>query len=369
MQFIKLEGNTPYETGIIHGKLLKDEIDRLINSVQEQFKKKYGKFSFNLFKNFLLLYSTYTHKYIPKRYILEMEGIANGSNQPFKWILLTNKIYDIGIHFSRFINWNNCSAFISNYKNTNYTILAKTTDVPITLASILYKNRVCFIYKTQWINKNYLTLSFPGCISGDSFILEDGSFIGFNGGGTFFKKSNMKNLPFFIYTKECIYKMDNINNLDKILKNTMPTRPYICFASKGLKRNTFLIETANGNNYKRKFEHNLIITNHFKNSDMIKKIYKKNHKKNKYYIGSKMRYINLEKNMSKSLNLKKSINLLELHENTFGINKGSIANKQTAHGLIYYPKRKILYIPKKDKITVTYKNVWEKYYLDNLFSL
>lgn len=106
---IKLHGNS-YQAGVAYGTLMKDEIKNLIHDlwayyyglVEEEFKfitklppslQPMGRaFAIKLYKSLLMANHYVTRPYIPKRFIQELQGLADGSGVPLHSLIEVNMI-------------------------------------------------------------------------------------------------------------------------------------------------------------------------------------------------------------------------------------------------------------------------------------
>jgi hypothetical protein len=100
---------TPYEIGLAHGKLCKNEI----LTANKPFFDVYEKVSLDP-QNKWLKVSKKLEKHIPKEYLDEMLGIADGAEIEYDKILFLNTLTTISMY-------NRCFAF--SYKDTNSKIV------------------------------------------------------------------------------------------------------------------------------------------------------------------------------------------------------------------------------------------------------
>ena len=125
---------TPYEIGLAHGKLAKNEI----LAANKPFFDIYEKISLDPQSKWLKV-SKKLEQRIPYEYLEEMRGIADGAEIDYDKILFLNTLTTISMY-------NKCYAF--SYKDTNSKIVTvrQIDDDP---ASFLYKNMILFIIKPQ----------------------------------------------------------------------------------------------------------------------------------------------------------------------------------------------------------------------------
>lgn len=370
IKFVYLTGDSPYEIGFEHGRLLKKEIEELIKEIKRFAKENHGSFLTFIILNFFFLRSKSFKKRFPKNLIEEMKGVADGSGQNIKWVILANSIYEMAVPLTDFLKLNGCSFFAGSWKNSNYTIIGKTTDLMESkfLTDLLSKHRIVIIYDCKWTKSRYMTFSFPLCLTGDSVIFENGPVIAFNDGGWTEKKIDFKNIPLVPIIKEISNKSENI---DKILENLKKYRTMKCYAgllSDGTKKNSFLIELCKGDYHIKKFDKYLINTNHFKSEKMIKKHYREDYEKNIFYTSTLKRYQNIEEKMGSFSSLDDAMEIMEIHEDTFSIRNGSISNSRTVEAFVYFPKKKKLFIANGKKAPVTLTGEWIEFNLDEIFN-
>lgn len=135
-----------YDAGYIHGKTLKKEIHSLYDFVRINILKKEESTFFKLAHELFL-------PYIPEIYVKEMQGIADGAEITFDFILLVNSYDDIMSLLA-------CSS-IGVLKNTNNRTFyhARNLDYPI---DYLAGKAVVINYKEAGL----VSIVFPGYIGG-----------------------------------------------------------------------------------------------------------------------------------------------------------------------------------------------------------
>ena len=149
---------SPYEIGLAHGKLCKNEI----LTANKSFLDIYEKVSLDP-QNKWLEVSKKLEKHIPEEYLEEMRGIANGADIEYDKILFLNTLTTISMG-------NRCFAFA--FKETNSKIVTfRQIDEP--RKSPLYKNMILYIIKPQK-GYGFAAILNPGWIDGESGINEKG---------------------------------------------------------------------------------------------------------------------------------------------------------------------------------------------------
>ncbi|MBD3156022.1 MAG: hypothetical protein GF368_05215 [Candidatus Aenigmarchaeota archaeon] len=369
IRFVYLSGDSPYEIGYSHGRLLKEEIGEFIEKIKNLIKGEFGGFLGTIILKFLIFRINLLKKKIPPDVLEEMRGIADGSGQDLKWIITSNEGYEVFVSLQGLLGLYRCSFFAAPWKDSDYTVIGKTTDLTnySPLSDIFSKKRVVFIYDYKWLGKKVINLSFPMCLSGDTSILEDGSMCAFNDGG-WASGINFRDLPVFIITKQASKVSKNASDLLGNIKKYKTMKPYVYLISDGTKENSFLVEACEGDYFVKKFDGRLINTNHFESEEMRKKHYKKGYENDILYTNTFERYNNLKNNVKEFSNLKEAIEVLKIHEDTFKIDNGSISNLGTVQAYVYFPRERKLLIPDGQKAPVTLNSKWVDFSLDEIFN-
>jgi hypothetical protein len=371
IRFIYLKGQNPYQIGFEHGKLLKDDIETLIAGVKKFAQDNYGLFLTSIIIKYLFLRSKKLKKKFASDLIEEMKGIADGSEQNLNWVILANTIYELVIPFFYFLKLNACSFFIAPCKNSDSTIIGKTTDLmePKFLTNLITKLKTVFVYNYQNNKAKYLTLSFPLCLCGPAVIFENGPVIAFNDGG-WFEKINFNNQPIVPFIKEISNKNKTISQIISSFKKSATMKAYACLLSDGTSKNSFLIEISKNDYHLESFKKYLINTNFFRSPKMIKKSYKQNYQKDIHFKNNLKRYRNIEKKIirfSGLSNLNEAKEILEIHEDTLNIENGSVSNSRTVDSFIYFPLEKKLLIPNGKTAPVTLTGDWIEFKVNEIF--
>jgi hypothetical protein len=300
----------------------------------------------------------------------EMRGIADGSEQKWKWVFLGNILFEIATALEEELKvMGACSGFINFMKDSNQAVLGKTTDLNPPLADFFTKNTVVFIYDYPDLEMEYMTPSFPILIAGDSVVFEDGSVVAANGGG-FISKSvfyDFRRAPILSIMKEVAKTNGDLNQAKETIRNHQSIGPFLYFFSDGSKEGSFTMEAGSGS-YLRKLDQHLIYTNHLLSESLIKKNYHPDYLSDKHFLNSKARYKNIEDQIGKALSAEGAIEVLKIHSEDFKAIQGSISNLGTISGMVVLPKEKKILLPSGDKVPVTFYGKWVEFDLDDLFN-
>lgn len=369
IKFVYLSGDTPFEIGYEHGKLLKNEIKEIFEKLEAFLREKYGPVLGITLIKIIPLYSKTLKKRFSKDHLEEMRGISEGSGKKLEWIVFVNSLYEIGVFFHKFLGQNACSFFAAPWKNSKYVVSGKTTDVfsKTSVPKIFSKYRVVFVYDYK-SKSQYITFSFPSCTIGDSVIFRDGSLLALNDGGWSHRKINFRNEPILGILKKCANNSKNTKDVLRNIKKLKTTKPYVYLVTDGTKNGSLMIETSNGEYNVKKFEKYLINTNHLKSKNLIKSYYTEGYKEKKSYTNTLKRYENIEKKIGKMSDLKSGIELLKIHEKTLDSNKGSVSNNGTIQGYVYFPKEKKVVVTNGKKTPVTLTGKWIELNTEDLFN-
>ena len=149
---------SPYEIGLAHGKLCKNEI----LTANESFLDMYEKISRDP-QNKWLEVSRKLEKHIPTEYVEEMRGIADGAEIEYDRILFLNTLTTISMG-------NRCFAFAFKETNSQIVTFRQIDNDP---KSPLYKNMILYIIKPQK-GYGFAAILNPGWVDGESGINEKG---------------------------------------------------------------------------------------------------------------------------------------------------------------------------------------------------
>jgi len=149
---------SPYEIGFANGKLCKNEI----LTANKPFFDIYEKVSLDP-QNKWLEVSKKLEIHIPKEYVEEMRGIADGAEIEYDKILFLNTLTTISMG-------NRCFAFAFKETNSKIITFRQIDNDP---KSPLYKNMILYIIKPQK-GYGFAAILNPGWVDGESGINEKG---------------------------------------------------------------------------------------------------------------------------------------------------------------------------------------------------
>jgi len=149
---------SPYEIGFANGKLCKNEI----LTANKPFFDIYEKVSLDP-QNKWLEVSKKLEIHIPKEYVEEMRGIADGAEIEYDKILFLNTLTTISMG-------NRCFAFAFRETNSKIITFRQIDNDP---KSPLYKNMILYIIKPQK-GYGFAAILNPGWVDGESGINEKG---------------------------------------------------------------------------------------------------------------------------------------------------------------------------------------------------
>lgn len=375
VKFVYLSGDSPYDIGFEHGRLLKDDAVRLMEGIKKASKDRYGSTKSKLLSKLVLMRSKSLKNSLTQDSFNELKGMSDASGIDIKWGIFANMSYEMAVFLnSRFNIGGACSFFVASWQNSDNVVIGKTTDLVDTrvnpfLADLFSGSKSVFIYDCKWLKKKFITFSYTGCISGDSIIFDNGDVFALNDGGwPVEKRFSLKKTPIIPIMKEVAKESDNIPNMLENLKKYESMKSYACLMSDGSKKNSFLVEMCKGDYHVKGFNGHLINTNHFKSEEMVKKHYKRNYSRNQRYKDTFKRFKNIESNIREISDIKEAAKMLEIHEGTFDSRKGSISNSKTSQAFVYLPKDRRLLIPNGSRHPVTLSGDWVEFGLDEIFN-
>jgi len=148
---------SPYEIGLAHGKLCREEILEINKPIFEFYNGMTEESKHWLSK------AENLEKQIPAEYIEEMHGIADGSQLEYKKILFLNTVSTIS-------EGRGCFAF--SYRDKDSRIITfRQGDMPT--ETFLYKNMILYIIKPEK-GHGFAAILNPGWVDGESGINEKG---------------------------------------------------------------------------------------------------------------------------------------------------------------------------------------------------
>jgi hypothetical protein len=216
---------TPYEIGLAHGKLCKNEI----LTANKVFFDTYEKVARDP-QNKWLKVSKKLEKQIPKEYIEEMRGIADGAEINYDKILFLNTLTTISMY-------NKCYAF--SYKETNSKIVTvrQIDDDP---ESSLYKNMILFIIKPEK-GYGFAAILNPGWVDGESGINEKGITVSQN--NIQIRQTEWDIMPITQLSRQMLQYSKTIKDAEQLLERQEVFPARLLFVSS--KQSASIFEIAN----------------------------------------------------------------------------------------------------------------------------
>ena len=160
---------TPYEIGLQHGKLLKDEIHESVKTWKTQIQEQYEYTPENFIK--LILDSTDYISAIKNwtpDLLEELKGISDGSDIELETILVYNFVDEIWSNFHLIDPVDHCTAIALNNHE-------KKDSVVLLGANIDYPQKYCYLLDIQYDDfPRVLTPTFPGYIGANGLNKEFG---------------------------------------------------------------------------------------------------------------------------------------------------------------------------------------------------
>ena len=145
---------TPYQIGRAHGKLCRNEI---LNANSKYFET-YNKLKNNFYSQWLPM-SRSLESYIPKEYLEEMRGIADGAGIDYEKILFLNTLSTIS-------EAKQCFAFAFKGNDSKlYTL----RQIDIDANAKIYKEMILYVIKPQK-GYGFAAILNPGWVDGESGI-------------------------------------------------------------------------------------------------------------------------------------------------------------------------------------------------------
>ncbi len=234
---------TPYEIGLAHGKLAKNEI----LTANEYFFDIYEKVSLDP-QNEWLKVSKKLEKHIPKEYIEEMRGISVGADIEYDKILFINTLSTISMK-------NGCFAFA--FKSAGPQIITLRQDDEDKYTDI-HKEMILYIVKPEK-GLGFAAILTPGWVDGETGINEMGITVSQNNIGI--KQKIWDVIPITVLSRYMLQYSETIDDIEKILdeKKAYPGR--LIFASS--KDNASVFEFVNNEKARINMENGfLVLSNH-----------------------------------------------------------------------------------------------------------
>lgn len=240
---IYLSGS-PYEIGLAHGKLCKEEIIE----AHEYYLSIYDNAEWVDYWRGWLNLAKHVEKFIPKEYIEEMQGIGDGSGLGYDRILFLNLLTTIARR-------SGCFAFAFKESNSHIHIVRQ---IDLGLEQTLWRKMVLFIVKPE---KGFSFAAFlnPGWVDGETGMNENGIYISQN--AIHIRQTKWDVMPITHLTRYMLQYSATINDIENILKEQKAFPVKLLFVGSG--KNASVFEFANDEKARIDMENGfLALSNH-----------------------------------------------------------------------------------------------------------
>ena len=224
MTVVYLTGS-PYEIGLAHGKLCKNEI----LTANKPLFDIYEKISLDP-KNKWLGISRKLEKHIPKEYVEEMRGIADGAEIEYDKILFLNTLTTLSMG-------NRCFAFAFEETNSKIVTFRQIDNDP---KSPLYKNMILYIIKPQK-GYGFAAILNPGWVDGESGMNEKGMTVSQN--NILIRQTEWEIMPITLLSRQMLQYSKNIDEAEQLLEKQEAFPARLLFVSS--KESASIFEIAN----------------------------------------------------------------------------------------------------------------------------
>jgi hypothetical protein len=216
---------TPYEIGLAHGKLCKNEI----MDANQYCWDAYDKLKNTPDGKWLPL-SRSLEGYIPEEYIAEMKGIADGSGIEYDKILFLNTLVTISEH-------SKCFAF--SFRQTESNIIT-VRQIDISNKIPLWKKMILYIIKPQK-GYGFAALLNPGWVSGETGMNEKGITVSEN--NIHIQQTQWDVMPIDQLSRKLLQYSKSIDDVGRILRKQKSYPAKLIFTSN--KKTASIFEFAN----------------------------------------------------------------------------------------------------------------------------
>jgi len=216
---------SPYEIGLAHGKLCKNEIV----TANESFLDMYEKLSRDPQSKWLEV-SRKLEKHIPTEYVEEMRGIADGAEIEYDKILFLNTLTTISMG-------NRCFAFAFKETNSKIVTFRQIDNDP---KSPLYKNMILYIIKPQK-GYGFAAILNPGWVDGESGINEKGITVSQN--NIHIRQTEWEIMPITQLSRHMLQYSKTIDEAEQLLEKQEAFPARLLFVSS--KESASIFEIAN----------------------------------------------------------------------------------------------------------------------------
>ena len=215
----------PYEIGLAHGKLCKNEI----MDANQYCWDAYDKLKNNPDGKWLPL-SRSLERYIPEEYIAEMKGIADGAGIEYDKILFLNTLVTISEH-------SKCFAF--SFTQTESNIIT-VRQIDISNSIPLWKKMILYIVKPQK-GYGFAALLSPGWVSGETGMNEKGITVSEN--NIHIQQTQWDVMPIDQLSRKLLQYSQSIDDVGMILRKQKSYPAKLIFTSN--KKTASIFEFAN----------------------------------------------------------------------------------------------------------------------------
>lgn len=234
---------SPYEIGLAHGKLCKNEI----LTANKPYFDIYEKISLDA-QNKWLDISRKLEKHIPKEYVEEMRGIADGAEIEYDKILFLNTLTTISMG-------NRCFAFAFKETNSKIVTFRQIDNDP---KSPLYKNMILYIIKPQK-GYGFAAILNPGWVDGESGINEKGITVSQN--NILIRQTEWEIMPITQLSRQMLQYSKTIDEAEQLLEKQEAFPARLLFVSS--KESASIFEIANNEKARIDMENGyLALANH-----------------------------------------------------------------------------------------------------------
>ncbi len=314
--------NNGYKAGLHHGKLLKQQIQDVVNILDNEILRKNTVKGF-LIDTYLLQKAKQLDKHIPQIYREEMKGIAEGAKISYNDVLLINT-YDDLLYLA------SCSSIAVSKNDKNSLFFhARNLDYPI---NVLSDKNIIFHY----LDKKIISVGFPGYIGALSSTNYHGISLSSQ---TATVQKNSIGVPTGIIYRKIMEEANTFKKVESILKNNQRTIGNNLVVSSFYENQVAVFEITADNVVKLSDKDYAIATNHFVSPELSVI--------NRSMPNSIKRYNYLDNFFQNSENInvdkiKETMSFFDGNQKSWS----SIANKGTVQSVIFLPEQKIIYVAK-----------------------
>jgi predicted choloylglycine hydrolase len=250
IKVLSINGSS-YEAGLQHGKLLRSDIQEIVNVLYTEVLPKNDIKKFAA-KAYITLQAKEFDKYIPDIYRQEMQGVADGAGVEYNDILIINTFDDI-------LNMSGCSSIsIEKSSESEYLIHARNLDYNI---PFLAKHNVIF----EYLDQGFVSFGFPGFIGAVTGVNQYGTAISSH---TSKVTENSYGTPTGIVYRQILEHAENINDSESVLRDAKRTIGNNLLVS-NWKENLFAVFEINSKNViRREHDRFVVSTNHYISSEL-----------------------------------------------------------------------------------------------------